>query len=78
MIYTTNAIESLNMQLRKVIKNRGHFPSEEAAGKLIYLALQNIVKKWKKPPTHWGAAAHQFALKFGERFVSPPSAMEQR
>ena len=65
MIYTTNAIESLNMQLRKVLKNRGHFPSEEAAGKLIYLALRNIVKQWKKPPTHWGAAAHQFALKFG-------------
>jgi transposase-like protein len=78
MIYTTNAIESLNMQLRKVSKNRGHFPSEEAAGKLIFSALQNIVKKWTKPSTHWGAAAHQFALKFGERFVSPPTAMEQR
>jgi transposase-like protein len=78
MIYTTNAIESLNMQLRKVLKNRGHFPSEEAAGKLIYLALRNIVKQWKKPPTHWGAAAHQFALRFGERFISPPLAMEKR
>jgi putative transposase len=78
MIYTTNAIESLNMQLRKVLKNRGHFPSEEAAGKLIYLALRNIVKQWKKPSTHWGAAAHQFALKFGERFISPPEATEKR
>jgi putative transposase len=78
MIYTTNAIESLNMQLRKVLKNRGHFPSEEAAGKLIYLALRNIVKQWKKPPTHWGAAAHQFALKFGDRFISPPAAMEKQ
>ena len=78
MIYTTNAIESLNMQLRKVLKNRGHFPSEEAAGKLIYLALRNIVKQWKKPPTHWGAAAHQFALKFGERFISPPAATEKQ
>lgn len=78
MIYTTNAIESLNMQLRKVLKNRGHFPSEAAAGKLIYLALQNIVKQWKKPPLHWGAAAHQFALKFGERFISPPVATEKR
>jgi transposase-like protein len=78
MIYTTNAIESLNMQLRKVLKNRGHFPSEAAAGKLIYLALRNLVKQWKSPPTHWGAAAHQFALKFGERFTSPPSATEQR
>ncbi len=78
MIYTTNAIESLNMQVRKVVKNRGHFPSEAAAGKLIYLALRNIVKQWKKPPVHWGAAAHQFALKFGERFTSPPTATEAR
>ena len=78
MIDTTNAIESLNMQLRKVTKNRGHFPSEAAAGKLIYLALRNIVKQWKKPPPHWGAAAHQFALKFGERFISPPVALEKR
>ena len=78
MIYTTNAIESLNMQVRKVIKNRGHFPSEEAASKLIFLVLRNIVKQWKKPPTHWGAAAHQFALKFGERFISPPAATEKQ
>ena len=78
MIYTTNAIESLNMQVRKVVKNRGHFPSEEAAGKLIYLALRNIVRQWKKPPTHWGAAAHQLALKFGERFISAPGAMEKQ
>jgi len=78
MIYTTNAIESLNMQVRKVIKNRGHFPNEEAASKLIYLALRNIVKGWKRPPTHWGAAAHQFALKFGDRFISPPSATEKQ
>jgi len=78
IIYTTNAIESLNMQLRKVLKNRGHFPSEEAASKLIYLALRNIVKQWKKPPAQWGAAAHQFALKFGERFISPPVATEKR
>ena len=78
MLYTTNAIESLNMQLRKVLKNRGHFPSEEAAGKLIYLALRNIVQQWKKPPTHWSAAAHQFALKYGERFISPPWAKENR
>ena len=78
MIYTTNAIESLNMQVRKVVKNRGHFPSEEAAGKLIYLALRNIVRQWKKPPPHWSAAAHQLALKFGERFISPPAAMEKR
>ena len=78
MIYTTNAIESLNMQVRKVIKNRGHFPNEAAAGKLIYLALRKIVKQWKKPPTHWGAAAHQLALKYGERFISPPWATEKQ
>jgi transposase-like protein len=78
MIYTTNAIESLNMQLRKVLKNRGHFPSEEAASKLIYLALRKIVAQWKRPPVHWGAAAHQLALKYGERFISPPVAMEKR
>jgi len=68
MIYTTNAIESLNMQLRKVIKNRGHFPSDESATKLIYLALRNIAKKWKNPPVTWSAAARQFAIQFGERF----------
>src|SRR5260370_39110550 len=49
IIYTTNAIESLHMQLRKVLKNRGLFPSNEAATKLIYLVLRNITKKWKKP-----------------------------
>lgn len=68
MIYTTNAIESLHMQIRKVIKNRGHFPSDEAATKLIYLALRNITKKWKKAPVIWNAAARQFAIQFGERF----------
>jgi putative transposase len=68
MIYTTNAIESVNMQLRKVIKNRGHFPNDEAAAKLLYLALRNISKKWKNPPTGWSAAAGQFAIQFGERF----------
>jgi len=70
MIYTTNAIESLHMQLRKVLKNRGHFPSDEAATKLIYLALRNITKKWKKSPVTWMAAANQFAIQFGERFCS--------
>jgi putative transposase len=68
IIYTTNAIESLHMQLRKVLKNRGHFPSDEAATKLIYLALRNITKRWKNPPVTWRAAATQFAIQFGERF----------
>jgi len=68
IIYTTNAIESLHMQLRKVLKNRGHFPSDEAATKLIYLALRNITKSLKNPPLTWRMAANQFAIQFGERF----------
>ncbi len=56
VIYTTNAIESVNMQLRKIIKNRGHFPNDEAAAKLIYLALRNITAKWKMPPVFWKSA----------------------
>ncbi len=66
------------MQVRREFKNRGRFPNTEAAGKLFYLALRNIVAQWKKPSTHWGAATHQFALKSDNRFVSPPAAMEKR
>jgi transposase-like protein len=69
IIYTTNAIESLHMQLRKIVKNRGHFPSDEAASKLLFLALRNIEKNWKMPPVTWRAAANQFAILFGERFL---------
>ncbi len=50
IVYTTNAIESMHMQLRKIVKNRGHFPTDEAASKLLYLALRNIEKDWKMPP----------------------------
>jgi putative transposase len=70
IIYTTNAIESLHMQLRKVLKTRGHFPSDEAATKLIYLVLRDITKKWTKPPITWKLAATQFALRFGQRFFA--------
>ena len=70
IIYTTNAIESLNMRLRKIIKTRGHFPSDEAATKLLYLALRNITTKWVNPPMNWKAAANQFAIQFGTRFFS--------
>lgn len=70
IIYTTNAIESLHMQLRKVLKTRGHFPSDEAATKLMYLALRNITKKWKNPPITWKVAATQFAIRFGQRFFA--------
>lgn len=69
IIYTTNAIESLHMQLRKIIKNRGHFPSDEAATKLIYLALRNITKEWTMSAREWKAAMTQFAILFPERFV---------
>lgn len=70
IIYTTNAIESLHMQLRKIVKNRGHFPSDEAASKLLFLALRNIEKNWKMPPITWKQAANQFAILFGERFTN--------
>ena len=73
IIYTTNAIESLHMQLRKVLKNRGHFPTDESAVKLIYLALRNITKKWNRPPMSWKAAAVQFAIQFETRFFSSAS-----
>ena len=78
MIYTTNAIESLHMQVRKVIKNRGHFPSDEAAAKLIYLALRNIIKGWKLARPIWQAAANQFAIRYGERFFEPGHAPVQK
>ena len=77
IIYTTNAIESVNMQLRKIIKTRGHFPSDEAATKLLYLALLNITKKWKSPPLNWKSAANQFAIQFGPRFCQAASPTTQ-
>ena len=91
IIHTTNAIESLNMQLRKIIKTRGQLmslplhpagstacclsrsarlPSDEAATKLLYLALRNIAAKWTSTPLSWKAAANQFAIQFGSRFLS--------
>jgi putative transposase len=78
MIYTTNAIESLHMQLRKVLKSRGHFPNDEAAAKLMYLALRNIVRGWKVPAQHWQGAMNQFAIVFGERFFAPGLAPVQK
>lgn len=68
IIYTTNAIESLNMSLRKIIKNRGHFPSDDAATKLLYLALRNAAKKWTMPARTWKQALNQFAVLFQDRF----------
>jgi putative transposase len=68
VIYTTNAIESLNARLRKIIKTRGHFPTDEAASKLIWLALRNITADWGRPAHHWKEAMNQFAILYPERF----------
>jgi transposase-like protein len=67
MLSTTNAIESIHMQLRKIIKNRGHFPNDEAAVKLLYLAIRNIKKRWG-PSRDWRTALQHFAVLFPERF----------
>lgn len=67
IIYTTNAIESMNRSLRKIIKTRGSFPSDEAATKLIYLALRNISKRWTRPLANWQAALNRFAIMFEGR-----------
>ena len=69
VIYTTNAIESLNGTVRRVAQTPGHFPNDRAAAKLIYLALRNITKKWKKPPREWHAAKPRFVIQFGDRFA---------
>ncbi|MBD1847675.1 IS256 family transposase [Cyanobacteria bacterium FACHB-63] len=66
-IYTTNAIESLNMTLRKVIKNHRAFPTDESALKVVYLAMQNIAKKWTMPISNWKPALNRFAIEFGDR-----------
>jgi len=71
VIYTTNAIENVNAQLRKIIKTRGHFPSDEAATKLIWLALRNITAKWSRSAHDWKTAMNQFAILYEERFVRP-------
>lgn len=68
MIYTTNAVESLNRSLRKVIKTRGSFPTDDAALKLLYLAIRNAGLRWRRP-IEWTAAMSQFAILFGDRFV---------
>ncbi len=67
VIYTTNAIESLNSTLRKVTKNRKCFPNDDSVIKLLYMALQNIMKKWTMPIRNWPLAVHQFGIKYGER-----------
>ena len=66
IIYTTNAVESLNMTLRKSLKTRGAFPSEEAALKVMYLALRNVITKWERP-LMWKAALNRFTLLWEDR-----------
>jgi putative transposase len=69
IIYTTNAIESLNAEVRKAVRIRGHFPSEEAATKLIWLVLRKVQTRWKNPPIFWQAAKAQLAIQFEDRVV---------
>jgi putative transposase len=68
MIYTTNAIESLNAKLRRAVRARGHFPNDAAAMKLLYLVLNLTEKDWKMPPKEWTMAKAQFAILFEDRF----------
>ena len=70
VVYTTNAIESIHSQLRKIIKTRGHFPSDDAATKLIWLALRNITADWGRAAKEWREAMNQFAILYEERFTA--------
>ena len=70
IIYTTNAIESLHSLLRKAVRVRGHFPSDQAASKLLFLVLREVSLGWKMAPREWNAARTQFAIMFGDRFVA--------
>ena len=69
VIYTTNAIESVNMSLRKITKTRGSFPTDDSVFKLFYLALNNISQKWTMPIRDWKAALNRFTIQFDERMT---------
>jgi len=69
ILSTTNALESVHARLRKIIKTRGHFPHDEAATKLLWLALRNITARWTLPVREWKAAMHQFAILYENRFL---------
>jgi putative transposase len=71
VIYTTNALESVHARLRKIIKTRGHFPNDDAATKLIWLALRNITATWARAAPTWKTAMNQFAILYGDRFTTP-------
>jgi len=68
VIYTTNIVESLNNTLRKAVRNRGHFPTEEGLMKVLYLAIMNVSKKWSMPIVGWKQALNRFAIMFSDRF----------
>ena len=68
LIYTTNAIEALSAKLRRAVRTRGHFPSDESALKLLFLVLNLAEKEWRMPPREWAMAKAQFAILFEERF----------
>jgi putative transposase len=70
IIYTTNAIESLNAKLRRAVRTRGHFPTDEAAMKLLHLVLRQVAEEWKMPPRECCEAKTQFAIMFDDRFVT--------
>jgi len=72
VIYTTNALESVHARIRKIIKTRGHFPTDDAATKLIWLALRNITAGWSHAAHHWRAALNQFAILYEDRFLKGP------
>jgi putative transposase len=74
LLYTTNAIEALNSKLRRAVRARGHFPTDEAALKLLFLVLNRAEKEWKMPPREWALAKAQFAVLFGERFARAMAA----
>ncbi len=69
VLYTTNALENVNRQLRKSLKTRGHFPNDEAATKLLYLAARNIMQTWARSTSGWPSAMPQFAIAYGDRFT---------
>jgi transposase-like protein len=70
IIYTTNSIEALNAKLRRAVRARGHFPTDEAVLKLLFLVLNLAAKEWRMPAREWTAAKAQFAILFEDRFTT--------
>ncbi len=71
VIYTTNALESVHARLRKIIKTRGHFPNDEAATKLLWLAPRHSTATWARAAPTWKTAMNQFAILYADRFTTP-------